>query len=64
MFIGMFLIWVVVIVGAVLLMKGLLNSPISQRQRDDLSPHDILAQRYARGEISKTEYDRMLSDLS
>ena len=64
MFIGMFLIWGVVIVGAVLLVKGLFNGGFPQIGQTDLSPRDILARRYARGEISKTEYDRMLSDLS
>lgn len=64
MFIGMFLVWGAVIVAAVLLMKGLFNAPIGQPPRGSLSPRDILARRYARGEIGKAEYDQMLSDLS
>jgi len=64
MFMGMLLVWGVVIVAGVLLVRGLFNGPVAQPQQRDLSPRDILARRYARGEISKAEYDRMLTDLS
>jgi putative membrane protein len=64
MMIGLFLVWGVVIVGAVLLVRGVFNNTAAPARQADLTPREILARRYARGEISKAEYDRMLSDLS
>jgi uncharacterized membrane protein len=64
MFVGMFLIWGVVIVGSALLIKGLFSTPARHFNQAELAPHDILFRRYVCGEISRTEYDRMLRDLS
>ena len=64
MMIGMFLVWGVVIIGAVRLVKGVFNNTAALTRQADLTPREILARRYARGEISKAEYDRMLGDLS
>jgi uncharacterized membrane protein len=64
MFVGMFLIWGVIIVGSALLIKGLFNTPATHVSQADLAPHDILFRRYVCGEISRTEYDLMLRDLS
>ncbi len=47
-------IWMVVWVGALLLMVGLLVAGGRHVERDD--PLDILRGRYARGEISEAEY--------
>ncbi len=58
----MVLFWLGVIVLAVWLAKGLFPSQ-TRRTQGSLSAREILAQRYVRGEISKEEYDRMLSDL-
>lgn len=62
MMILMGLFWVGVIVLAVWLVRNLFPSQTRHTQ-GSLSAREILAQRYARGEISKEEYDRMLSDL-
>jgi uncharacterized membrane protein len=38
---------------------------VSGRTRsDDVSPQEILKRRYARGEISKQQYDEMRRDLA
>ena len=46
----------------VMLIAGLFSHPTSIVAQDD-SALDILNQRYARGEISKTDYDAMRRDL-
>ena len=63
----MVLFWVALIVGAVWLARSLF--PNSQHThasstRLEASAEDILKQRYARGEISKEQYDQMHRDLS
>lgn len=63
--------WVVVIAFAIWLVCRLFPratndpSPPSVAQRSDRSesPLEILQQRYARGEISRTEYEEMRHDL-
>ena len=47
-------IWMVIWVGALLLMVGLLVAGGRRIERDD--PLEILRGRYARGEISEAEY--------
>jgi uncharacterized membrane protein len=64
MFVGMFLIWGVIIVGSTLLIKGLFNTPARYFNQAELAPRDILFRRYVCGEISRAEYDLMLRDLS
>ncbi len=61
----MALLWIGLILLAVGVAKVLFDrkSP-SDSSEDAPSAREILARRYARGEISKSEYDRMLSDLS
>ncbi len=58
------IIWIVVLVVAVVLVYRLVKLSGS-RDRDfpGESPETILKQRYARGEISKDEYERLLEDL-
>jgi len=46
----------------VMLIAGLFSQPTSIVAQDD-SALDILNQRYARGEISKADYDAMRRDL-
>jgi len=63
----MVLFWGVLIVGAVWLARGLFpngQQPPASATRPDASAEDILKQRYARGEISKEQYDQMRHDLS
>ena len=63
----MVLFWVVLIVGAVWLARGLFPNgqpPSASATRPEASADDILKQRYARGEISKEQYDQMCRDLS
>ena len=59
---GMWVFWIVAIVlialAAVFLAKAL-QGPRDERN----SSESILKQRYARGDISKQEYDRMLADI-
>ncbi len=56
----MVLFWLVVIVGVVYLVKWLVGQGIPTRPESSL---DILKKRYARGEISKQEYEDMKRDL-
>ena len=70
-FILMAVFWVAIIVLAVWFLGKIFpkvtgNSSLTSDQwRNDLSlsPQDILKQRYARGEVSKAEFDEMLIDL-
>lgn len=55
----MILVWVLVIAGVVALIKWLAWSPARRAE----TPLEILKMRYARGEISKKEYERMRREL-
>jgi putative membrane protein len=55
----MILFWVLVIAGAVALIKWLASSSMPRSE----SPLEILKARYARGEINKEEYERMRHEL-
>ena len=57
----MVLFWVLVILGIVYLVRVIAGK--EKRGPSEESPLDILKKRYARGEISKDEYDRMKDDL-
>ncbi len=60
---GMLLFWVIIIVLAVLLVKGLFNSN-SNRSKDNASTaKQILDERYARGEITQEQYQTMVKDI-
>lgn len=54
------LFWVFVIAGVMYLVKWLMGQGIPGRSKSSL---DILKKRYARGEISKQEFDTMKQDL-
>jgi putative membrane protein len=63
----MVLFWIILIVGAVWLARGLFpasQQPAVSATRPEASAEDILKQRYARGEISTEQYDQMRHDLS
>lgn len=56
------LLWVAVVVVVVLLFWRLIANREGTRRGDD-SPEAILKRRYARGEIDREQYERMLEDL-
>ena len=63
----MVLFWLVLIVGVVWLVRGFFPSgqqPPAPSTRLEPSADEILNQRYARGEISKEQYEQMRRDLS
>ncbi|MCL4532255.1 MAG: SHOCT domain-containing protein [Actinobacteria bacterium] len=61
----MLLFWALVIGGAVILVGRLVRQgePTSQGGARENSGLEILRQRYARGEISKEQFDQMRRDL-
>lgn len=59
--IAMVVFWVAVIVGIVLLVRWLVTSP-GQGQREETAL-EILKKRYARGEISREEFEEKKKDL-
>ncbi|MDO9120205.1 MAG: hypothetical protein Q7U31_00365 [Anaerolineaceae bacterium] len=63
MFGGMMFFSVILIVLAVLLVKNLFHSKQSTQKNVDLTPKQILEQRYARGEIDQEQYLLMVSDI-
>lgn len=63
---GVFMIvfWVAVIAGLFLLIRWVAaTSRKGDRANGDDSPLEILKRRYARGEISKEEFERMKKEL-
>ena len=67
MMFGFGLIWVILIVALVAYLMGWrpedLNLGQRQGRSDEKAPLEIVKERYARGEITKEEYERMRSDL-
>ena len=63
----MLLVWATVIVGIVVLIRWLITSGHSGRSMNGVhgteNAIDSLNKRYARGEISKQEFDAMRQDL-
>lgn len=62
----MVLFWVVLIAGAVWLVRGVFptgQQPTASSTRTEASADEILKQRYARGEITKEQYEQMRRDL-
>lgn len=63
---GMFLFWVVLIVLAVLVVRGLFQSKQSvdnNHANAPLSALEIIEQRYARGEITQEQFLQMQKDI-
>ncbi|MGM0419045.1 MAG: SHOCT domain-containing protein [Thermodesulfobacteriota bacterium] len=62
---GFFMIffWIITIVAAVLLINYLIKKSSNSGSLND-TPLDILKKRYAKGEISKKEFDEMKKDLN
>lgn len=58
---GMVIFWVLVIVGIVYLVRALIGA--ERRGIKEESALDILKKRYARGEISKEEFEEKKKDI-
>ncbi|HVL34982.1 MAG TPA: SHOCT domain-containing protein [Burkholderiales bacterium] len=59
----MALFWVLVILGIVVLVKWLAGGGETSGPRSLERPLDILKARYARGEITREQYEQMKRDL-
>lgn len=57
----MIIFWVLVTIGIVYLIQAVARR---SKEEDKETPIDILKKRYAKGEITKDEYDRMKDELS
>jgi putative membrane protein len=63
LFMGVF--WIVLIAGAVWLVSALFQTGRTQNMSGhSQTPREILDQRYARGEITREQYEMMKEDLS
>jgi putative membrane protein len=61
-----FAFWILIIVGLIFLIKWLIQASRGERSEGSRSGSramEILRERYARGEITKEEFDRMKRDL-
>jgi len=56
----MWIFWIVIVIAAVYLLAG---SPRSGNSGTAESPLDILKKRYARGEISEEEFEKIKQDI-
>ncbi len=57
----MIIFWVLVILGVVYIVQTVFKSGKGSEQKE--TPFDILKRRYAKGEISKEEFEKMKDDL-
>lgn len=64
MTLGMVLFWALVIAGTVLLFRALDRPSEASRGAVRPSPEEVLAERFARGEIEEDEYRRRLATLT
>jgi putative membrane protein len=61
----MVLFWVLVIVGTVFLVRWIVSyGQKGQGMQSSETPLDILKKRYAKGEISREQYEQMKKDIS
>lgn len=62
--IGMLLFWGALILLPVLIVKGLFQSSQARAKNQTVdTPKQILEQRYARGEITREQYQLMMEDI-
>jgi putative membrane protein len=59
----MWVFWIVVIIGLVFLIKWIVQQGNTPETRAGGTPLEILKKRYARGEISKEEFEQRKKDL-
>lgn len=57
----MVVFWILVILGVVYLVQAISKT---SRKEDKETPLDILKKRYAKGEITKEEFDKMKDELA
>ncbi len=62
--IGMFLFWMLIIVGIGMLTKWLGDEPLGSDAPREKSALGVLKQRYARGEINHEEFEQKKRDLN
>lgn len=62
--IAMLLLWLVIIAGIGVALVATIRALPWSRPQGEESPLDILKRRYARGEISREEYERMKQELT
>ncbi len=60
---GMLVFWVIIIVLAVLLVKGLFGNNGAREKNNPATAKQILDERYARGEITHEQYQTMVKDI-
>jgi len=63
MMFGMVLLWVLIIAGGIALFRWLLPNSQRAEKRGADSALEILKQRYAKGEITREEFEQMKKDL-
>ena len=66
-FMGMVLVWILLIVGSVWLIKALFSGDINKsagNNKQEEQAIEIRNKRYARGELNKEEYAVMKKDLA
>ncbi len=63
--IGMVLFWILIVVGIVALIRAVTanNAPAATPTTPRVPPEQLLAERFARGEIDDTEYRQRLAAL-
>lgn len=59
----MIIFWILIIVLVVYLVRGEMGSSDKQLGHTGESPLDLLKKRYAKGEITKKEFDEIKKDL-